>query len=140
MTHPFFLGAQIVRCALRRLDLQRNTLDDFKPTLFERTNLGRIVRENSHLLKTEINEYLSALFVTPTVNIKAQLLVCLNGVRALILQGVGADLVDDAYAAPLLLLIDDRAVSFGCYKPHGFVKLSAAVASGRAKHISRHTL
>ena len=85
-------------------------------------------------------QYLCALFVTPAVNIKAQQFVRFNSVRAFILQSVSANLVDDAYAAPFLLLINDCAVSFGCYKPHGLMKLLAAIAPDRAKHISRHTL
>src|SRR6185295_19358574 len=85
-------------------------------------------------------KYLRALFVPPTINFKAEPLVCFDSVRAFILQSVSANLVDNSYAAPFLLLINDCAVAFGCNKPHGLVKLLAAIASDRAKHIACHTL
>jgi hypothetical protein len=44
------------------------------------------------------------------------------------LQGVGADLVDNADAAPLLLLVDDCPMAFLLDKLHGRVELSSAVA------------
>jgi hypothetical protein len=74
------------------------------------------------------------------INRKAELDVGFDGVGTLILQGIRADFVDDADAAPFLLLIDDDAGAFGLHEFHRAFELRAAIAFQRMKHIARQTL
>ena len=63
-----------------------------------------------------------------------------NGVHALILQGVGADFVDQADAAPLLAQIGNAAAPRLLHRPHRRFKLRAAVALARKQRVARETL
>src|SRR5207253_3301479 len=63
-----------------------------------------------------------------------------DSIRAFVLQGIGANLVDDAYASSFLLLINDCAPSLTLYHFHRATQLTAAVALHRAEHIARQTL
>src|SRR5581483_619359 len=83
---------------------------------------------------------LGTLLVSPQVNAKPEQFVGLDGVGALVLQGVGANLIDDADAAPLLLLVNDHARPFVRNHAHCGMKLSPAVALDRAEHVARQTL
>ena len=77
-------------------------------------NVERILRDSStaKAVSAKLEQDFGALFVAPHVSLEAQPLIGFDGVSAFVLQGIGADLVDDADAAPFLLLVDDRAVSF----------------------------
>ena len=78
--------------------------------------------------------------VIPQIDRKTELLVCFNRVSALILERVGANLIDDADAATFLLLVDDRAPAFLLNHLHCPVKLAPAVAFDRAKDVAGQTL
>src|SRR5919199_6147449 len=112
MSHPLFFSSEVTRRGLGRCYFEAHARDHGETSLLKRPNLRRVVRHHAHAAEAEVEEYLRALVVTARVHFQTQLLVSLDCVRAFILQGVSANLVDDADAAPLLLLIDDDAEPF----------------------------
>ena len=94
-----------------RLNCERHTLHNFESSLPQRLDLRRVVRHHTYRAQPEVEQDFSALFVAAHVSRKAESLVSLDGVCTLILQCISANLVDDADAAPFLLLVDDCAVS-----------------------------
>src|ERR1022692_2327040 len=74
------------------------------------------------------------------VGFKAQALVGLHGVGAFILQFVGAQLVQQADAAPLLMLVDQQSAAlFGDHVQRQF-KLCAAIAAQAVENVAREAL
>src|SRR3989440_8820124 len=69
-----------------------------------------------------------------------QTLVGFHRVRAFVLQGVSANLVEDANAAAFLLLVDDGAAAFCFDHLHRAVKLRPTIAFSGSKHVSCQTL
>src|SRR5688500_3972492 len=134
------LGAEVVHGGVGRLDFEGDALDDAQPRLLHRAQLERVVRHQPDLAQPEVEEHLGALPVLAQVDGESQTLVGLDGVGALVLEGVGADLVDDADAAPLLQLVDDGAPTLALDELHGAVELAAAVALRRAEDVARQAL
>ena len=95
-----------------------------------REPLERVGREHqaAQRRQPQIDEDLAADSVVARIRPKSQVLVGLDSVHPLILQHVRLHLVDEADAAPLLLLVDDRSVSFLLDEFHGGLELTAAVA------------
>ena len=76
----------------------------------QRPELHRVVREQPQLPHAEVVQDLGADAVVAVVGLEAQLDVRLDGVQPLlVLQAVGADLVDQADAAALLAHVEDDA-------------------------------
>ena len=92
------------------------------------------------LADAEIDEDLRADAVVAGVGREAEVHVGLDGVHAGVLQLVGADLVHEADAAPLLAHVEDDAAALGGDARHGGVQLLAAVAAPRAEHVAREAL
>src|SRR5688500_14343484 len=111
-----------------KFDGQRHALDQSQPALFNRATFFWVVRNQSDAPEPQIAEDLCALLVAPQIDAEPQTLVGLDRVGAGVLQGVGADLVDDPNTATFLLLVDDDAVVFLCYKPHRSPELLPAIA------------
>ena len=68
------------------------------------------------------------------------MLVRLDGVEALILQLVGADLVGEPDAAPFLVQVEEHAAALGRDALHGPRQLGAAVATAGAEHVAGQAL
>src|SRR6185369_17762161 len=108
--------------------------------LFECTKLQWIIGNDPYLAKPDVEENLRALPVVAQIDRQTELLVCFDRIRALILQRVGANLVDDADAATFLLLVDDCSPAFLLNHLHRPVELATAIAFGRAKNVAGQTL
>jgi len=87
-------------------DLDRNSLDHAQAGALESGEFVRVVRDDLDLAESEVEKDLGALLVFPGVNDKAKPLVGLDRIGTLVLQGVGANLVEDADAAAFLLVFD----------------------------------
>src|ERR1051325_6950897 len=118
MAELLLLRAKVVCCGRGGFYFECDALDDSESGLLHRAQLERVVRHHSDFAEAEVEENLGALPVLAQVYCEAQTLVRLDGVRALVLQGVGANLVDDADAAPLLKLVDDCAAPLLLYQAH----------------------
>src|SRR5262249_39322100 len=90
--------------------------------------------------QAEVEKDFSALLVLAPVHVQPQPHVRLNCVRALILQSISPNFVDDADASSLLLLIDNCAAPFPLDHFHRRPELPAAIAFERAEHVARHAL
>src|SRR5260370_13054203 len=81
-----------------------------------------------------------ALLVLARIYRQSKALVGFDGVRSIVLQGVGANFVEDADAAAFLLLVDDRTAAFCFDHLHRAVKLRPAIALRGSKHVPRQAL
>src|SRR5882762_11541388 len=111
MPHLLLLSAQIPCGELRRINLNRNALDYFQAGFFERAQLQWIVRDHAHLAKSQVVEYLGALSVLARVDCQPQQFIGFDSISTLILQSVGANLVENSDTAALLLLVDNRSAT-----------------------------
>jgi hypothetical protein len=140
MPHPLFLSTEVMRRSVRRRNFETHARYHSEAGFLKRTNLRRVVRHHPHAAQAKVKEYLRALVIPARVHFQAQQFVCFDGVGAVILQSVGANLVDDAYAASLLLLVDDGTAPLLGDKFHSRLELSPAVATDRAERVARHAL
>ena len=65
----------------------------------------------------------------PAIGFKAKRLISLDSIETLILQGVGSQLGDKAYAAPFLLFVDHESATFVCDCPESKFQLLSAIAT-----------
>src|SRR5579884_1591980 len=138
--HLLLLRQQValVLGAHRRLDLLH--VHDLQPERLEPHALRGVVGHEPHAPHAEVYQDLRADAVVAGVGREAQVDVGLDGVHAPVLQLVGADLVDQTDAAPLLPHVQDDAPPLACDARHGRVQLLAAIAAARAEHVARQAL
>lgn len=96
--HLFLLGAHIFFVGGAATHLNGLTADDFDPVAFQTDDLARVVGHDAELADAQIKEYLRADAVIAEVRLEAELFVGFNGVVALILKGIGLQLVGEANA------------------------------------------
>jgi len=65
----------------------------------------------------------------PAIGFKAKRLIRRDSIETLILQGVGSQLGDQAYAAPLLLFVDQESAAFFRDCSHSKFQLLPAIAT-----------
>ena len=136
MPHLFLLGAHIFFVGGAATHLNGLTADDFDPVAFQTDDLARVVGHDAELADAQIKEYLRADAVIAEVRLEAELFVGFNGVVALILKGIGLQLVGEANAPAFLTHVDDRAPAFLFDAGQRGGKLVAAVAAQGTEHIS----
>lgn len=140
MSEFFLLCFEVMSSRFPRFDLDRDSLDDLQAGRFERREFFRVVGYYANLAQAEIEQYLGTLLVVAGIYLKPQFLIRLDGVRTLILQGVGPDLVNNPYTPAFLLLVDYRSTALGFDHFHGFMQLGAAVALDRTEDVAGQTL
>src|SRR3954468_11314817 len=131
----FLLRPEVTGGRDRRRNLERQPFRDRQAVAFETDELPRVVREQPHAADAQILEDLHADPVVALVGLEPEALVGLDGVEALVLQLVGADLVGQADAAPLLVEVEEHAAAFGGDPCHRGVELRAAVAPRRVEDV-----
>ena len=120
-------------------DGTRSTISRPKPS--RPPYLAGLLVMQPHGGDAEVDEDLRADAVLAAVDRQAELDVGVDGVVALVLQVVGADLVADADAAALVAAqVDDDAEALVGDQLHGRVELHAAVAAQRAEHVAGEAL
>ena len=134
------LGLQVAPRRALGLERQRHALDDLEARLRERLELLRVARDRADAVHAEVAQDLRALPVGARVGLQAQPLVGLDGVRAAVLQRVGADLVEDPDPAPLLELVDDDAAPLGLHELQRRFELARAVAAQRPEDLAGEAL
>ena len=122
------------------LDLDRLLRDDGEPEAGDAGDLLRIVREHANGREPEVGEDLRADAVLAGVGGEAEPEVRLDGVEALLLELVGAKLVQQADASALLREVEDDAEAFGLDPAQRPVELLAAVAALRVEDVTREAL
>ena len=134
------LGLQIEAVFLGGLHLDGYPLHDGQAEIGELVHLVRVVGEQAHGLHTQIAEDLGADVVLPEISGKAQGQVGLQGVHALILEGVGLQLVQQADAPALLPHVEEYAPALPFNLGHGGGQLLAAVAPQGAEAVAGEAL
>src|SRR5579884_1169595 len=117
MTHADAFGAKVIarRSCYRRK--RWDALDDRDAGLPDFTNFLGIVCHETHRSYTEMLKNLNCKIVTAGVDRQAQPHICIYGVRARVLQRVGANLVEDSDSAAFLKKIDYGAAIRRCNAP-----------------------
>src|SRR5262245_6037643 len=113
----------------RRLDLDRNLLDDGQAEALDPGQLLRIVGEDADRRQPEVGEDLVADPVLARVRRETELEVRLDGVEARLLQLVGLELVQEPDAAALLGHVEEHAALLLGEPREGLLELLAAVAA-----------
>jgi hypothetical protein len=101
VAHLVALRAEVGAVVVGGGDLDGELLDDLEAVAGDGVDLLGVVGEEAHLADAEVEEDLRAGAVLAEVGGQAELEVGLDGVGALVLEGVGLELVDQADAAAL---------------------------------------
>ena len=89
--------------------------------------------------RTKISKDLCTGHVLAKVGSEAELEIRFDGVIAFVLQGIGADLIDEADAAAFLTQVDEDAAAFFGDLAHGCGELLSAVAAQRPEAVTGET-
>ena len=90
----------------------RHALGDPDAVAFEGDHLVGVVGQQPYRAKTELPQHFCRREINPLVGVEAQLLVGVERVETGILQAIGAQLIDQPDAAPLLRQVEQHAA--GC--------------------------
>src|SRR5262245_23028787 len=134
------LGTEVLPVRLGRRDLDRDALADVQPVALEADDLLRVVREELEILHAQVDQNLSADAVIAQIGVESEGRVGLDRVLALVLQLVGAHLVQQPDPAPFLPHVHEHAAALGLDPGQRLVELKPAVAAAGAEHVSRQTL
>src|SRR5262249_42876367 len=107
------LGAQVADVPGPRLGLERCPRHDVDAVALEAADLLRVVGEEPDPADAEVAQDLCPDAVVAQILAEAELEVRLDGVAALILERVGADLVRQPDSAALLMEVDEHAATGG---------------------------
>lgn len=136
MSHFFALGFEVALEGGFDGDLGGEALDDLDAGGFEGGDLLRVVGEEADLGDAEVLEDGGGELEVAAVGLEAKLEVGFDGVEALVLQLVGAELGHEADATALLLLVEqDSGALFGDTRECE-VELVVAVAAERVEDVA----
>ena len=121
----------------------RDTLRYVHACLFQRCNLARIIGHQPDFIHAQQRQHAGSRAKIARFVGQAQPLVRIHCVKSLILQPIGAQLVDQANAAPFLPHIEQHAPAacpgFICHRLQGSIKLRPAIAFETAENIASQT-
>src|SRR5258708_9628323 len=132
--------SQVANVVLVGGDHQRDPFHDLETEGLDPVVLARAVADQADLLHADVREDLRADPIVALVDRKAEGLVCLNGIHPLVLELVGAQLVDQADAPPLLAQVEDHTGALGRDHLHGSVELLLAVAPQAVERVPGQAL
>src|SRR5262245_1952163 len=130
------LGVEIAPVLVVREHLDRHLLDDRQAVRLDPLHLARIVREEPDGGQAEVGEDLVPEAVLARVRREAELDVRLDRVEALLLQLVGAELVQEPDAPALLGHVQKHAVVLPADLSERLLELLAAVAAERVEDVA----
>src|SRR5688500_16612660 len=134
------LRAQVVPAAVGGRDLERHALGDLEAVSGESGVLAGVVGEQAQPAHSEVAEDGGADPVLALVGAEAEPLVGLDRVVPALLQLVGAQLVDEADAAPLLEQVEQHAAPLLLDALEREVELHPTVAALRAEDVAGDAL
>src|SRR5439155_3631888 len=123
-----------------RLGLERRTGHDIDAVALEAADLLGVVGEEPDAVDTQVAQDLRADPVVPQILAEAELQVRLDGVPALVLERVGADLVRQPDPPALLMEIDEDAATGRGDQGERLLELIPAIAALGAEHVARQAL
>ena len=136
MAHFFLLGFEVEFVFSGGRDFDGDALGDGDAVLADVVDFLRVVCQEADVGCAEISENLCAGHVLAKVGSEAELEIRFDGVIAFVLQGIGADLIDEADAAAFLTQVDEDAPTFFGDLAHGCGELLAAVAAERSEAVA----
>ena len=138
--HPLLLRAQVADVVGGRHGRQADPADDLEVVSAESAVLGGVVGDEAGPTYPQVGEDRRAGAVGPGVDGQAECGVGVDGVEALLLQRVGADLVAEPDPASLVAAqVDDGAAALLGDGGQGLFELRAAVAAQRADDVTGET-
>ena len=140
MAEAFALGAEVLFGVGLGFDESGDALSDLDAGAFKGGHLVGIVGEEADAFQAEVLHDGDGEVVVAEVDVEAELEIGVDGIGAVVLEFVGAELVHDADAAALLLLIDDEAAAFGGDLVEGQFELGAAVAAKGVEDVAGEAL
>ena len=136
VAHLIFLCFQVEQVVFLGGHFDGDAFDDFYAEAFEAVDFLGVIREEAQFPGSQVLEDLGADPVFAQVRCKAQFFVGFDCVIALLLQGIGLELVDEAYAAAFLAHVEQDAPAFVVDALHSGCQLLAAVAAARAEDVT----
>ena len=120
--------------------LDRDLVGHAQAVALEADDLLRVVRQQADLAEPEVDEDLGADAVVAQVGRQAELQVRVDGVEALLLELVGAQLVEQADPAALLREVEEHALALLLDAHERVLELLAAVAAQRVEDVAGQAL
>ena len=132
----FALGLEVFLVVLVRLHADWHLLDDLESVPLHADDFFRVVGEQPDFLDAEVGEDLRADAVLTQIHRKAEFLVGLDGVVALLLELVSLYFRGQTDASALLAHVQDHPVAGGGNLLHRLLQLRPAIAAARAEHVA----
>ncbi len=123
-----------------RRDDARNALRHPDSGVLERGDLLGIVRQQAHALDLEIAQNLGGHAIVAQVGLETQAFVGFHRVGAAVLQFVGPQFVQQADAAPLLVLVNQQPAAFFGDQVQRQLQLRPAIAPQTVEHVAGQAL
>ncbi len=109
--------------------LQRHTLDDGQAAALQPGDLVRVVGQQAQGDHVQIAQHLGRYAIVAQVGLVAEQQIGLHRVVADVLQVIGAQLLQQADAPPLLTKVEQHAAPLGGNEAHRRGQLRAAIAA-----------
>ena len=136
MAGPPRFGLEVVAVPLRGRDHMRDAARDIPSELFQLLNLARVVRHQVNGTDVEACQHVRRDLVVTLVVPEPKGDVGVHRVEPLVLERVGADLVDEPYSSALLPHVENETAPHGADLPHRNLELIPAVAAQRSHHVA----
>ena len=140
VAHLFAFRFEIVRVVDGLGDEGGDAFDDLDAGELESFDFFGVVGDEADGGDVELLEHLGGEFEDAAVGFVAKLEVGLDGVAAVVLEFVGAELCHEADTAAFLLLVEEDAGAGGGDGGEGELELLAAVAAERVEDVSGEAL
>src|SRR2546428_9046 len=134
------LRAQVLPVGVVGRDLDRHALGDVQAVALQPDDLLRVVREQPEVLHAQIHEDLGADPVVAQIGLEAERRVSLDRVFTLVLELVGAHLIEEPDAPPFLAHVNENAAPLGLDDRQRLLELEPTVAPARVEDIADQTL
>ena len=131
------LGREVFLVVRVVVDLQRHTGRYIDTHVAQRLDLARVVSHQLELADTQVIEHRQADGVVTLIRAKAQALIGFYGIRAAILQLIGADLVQQADTTAFLTQVEQDTAAFMGNRTQRRFELETAVATQTEQRIAR---
>src|SRR5437867_3388929 len=134
------LRAQVLPVGFVGRDLDRHALGDVQAVALQPDDVLRVVGEQPEVLHAQIHEDLGADPVVAQIGLEAERCIGLDRVLPLVLELVGAHLVEQPDALPFLAHVNENTAPLGLDDRQRLLELEPAVAPARVEDVADQTL
>ena len=136
VSHALLLGVEVTLVVGVGGDFDRHVLHDFESIPFQSHTLHRVVGQQTYFADADFSEDLSTHTIVAQVGVETEVNVGIDGVKPLLLQFVGGNLVHQSDASSFLNEIDHCTLALLLDELHGLVELFSAVATLTGKDVA----